>query len=165
MKVFTSLRQARNWLDQQPAVPSGPARSVRRVARLRRCGDVVGDVLQMLAERPQHIRADVAAQDDLAVRRHGDEQMRHPEAALLQPTTDKGIGLGEDFSNDGNPTIPPALVWGQGDSSLSAIPKAVIVVCGPAKYLHQLLQAIRRSMQALAGINFFDFDDAAATPT
>jgi hypothetical protein len=54
---------------------------------------------------------------------------------------------------------------GQGEFSLSAISKAVIVVCGPAKNLHQLLQAICRSMQALAGINFFDFDDAAATPT
>ena len=48
---------------------------------------------------------------------------------------------------------------------LSPVPKAVIVICGPAKCLHQLFQAICRSMEALAGINFFDFDDAAASPT
>ena len=47
----------------------------------------------------------------------------------------------------------------------SAISKAVIVVCGPPKCLHQFVQALRRSVEALAGINFFDFNDAAATPT
>jgi len=40
----------------------------------------------------------------------------------------------------------------------------MIVVCGPPKCLHQFFQAIRRTMEALAGINFFDFDDAAASP-
>ena len=48
---------------------------------------------------------------------------------------------------------------------LSPVPKAVIVVCGPPKCLHQFVQAIRRTVEALAGINFFDFDDAAASPT
>jgi hypothetical protein len=31
--------------------------------------------------------------------------------------------------------------------------------------LHQFVEALRRSVEALAGINFFDFDDAAASPT
>jgi hypothetical protein len=47
----------------------------------------------------------------------------------------------------------------------SPVPKAVIVACGPAKCEHQFFQAFRRSVEALASIHVFDFDDAAATLT
>jgi len=45
------------------------AESVCRVAGLRWFLQLVGDILQILADRPQDIRADVAAQDDLTLRR------------------------------------------------------------------------------------------------
>jgi len=63
-------------------------------------------------------------------------------------------------NNSGNDRVSSGI-----PNCLSPVPKAVIVVCGPPKCLHQLFQAIRRSMEALAGINFFDFDDATAPPT
>jgi hypothetical protein len=55
------------------------AGSVRRVAKLRRCFQLVRDIDQILTERPQDIRADVAAQDHLAGPCHGVDQVRDRE--------------------------------------------------------------------------------------
>ena len=41
-----------------------------RGVRLRCSGDVLGDILQILTEPPQHIRAYVCMQDDFPIRRH-----------------------------------------------------------------------------------------------
>ena len=46
----------------------------------------------------------------------------------------------------------------------SARGKTIVLATGPAKCQHQFLQTMRGPMETLAGINFFDFDDAAATP-
>ena len=48
--------------------------SVRRVVRV---GEFVGHVFQVLTERPKYIGTDLATQDDLAVRGHGDDQVRN----------------------------------------------------------------------------------------
>ena len=57
---------------------------------------LVCDVLQIFTERPQHVRADVTAQDNFAVRCYGDNQVRHLKADFLQPQADKDISLGEN---------------------------------------------------------------------
>ena len=44
---------------------------MRRAARLRRCSEFVGDILQILTKRSETIRADIAPQDNLAIRGHG----------------------------------------------------------------------------------------------
>ena len=43
--------------------------------------------------------------------------------------------------------------------------KVIVLAAGPAKCQHQFLQTLRGSIETFAGINFFDFDDASATPT
>jgi len=88
---------------------------VCRVTRLRRRVQFVGYVDEVLAKRPQHIGADVAAQDDLAVRRHCDDQMRHFESNLLQPQAEKHISFGQ-HAFEGSDNICHRLslweVWG-----------------------------------------------------
>ena len=69
--------------------------SVRRVAPFRQRLKLVGDVLQILSQRPQHVGANVAAQDNFAVRRYGDNEVWHLKADLLQ-SQDKDISLGEN---------------------------------------------------------------------
>jgi hypothetical protein len=56
------------------------------VVRLRRRFQLVN---QILAERPQHVRADIAALDDLAVRCDGADQVRDREATFLEPLADQ----------------------------------------------------------------------------
>jgi hypothetical protein len=57
---------------------------------------LVGDVLQIFTQRPQHVGTDVAAQDNFTVRRYGDNEVWHFKADLLQPQADKDISLGEN---------------------------------------------------------------------
>jgi hypothetical protein len=48
--------------------------SLSGVVGLRRRFQLIGNVYQILGERPQGIRADVAAQRDLAIRRDSDDE-------------------------------------------------------------------------------------------
>ena len=71
------------------------------VVRLRRRLKFVRNVLQILSQLPQHVGADVAAQDNFAVGSYSDNQVRHLKAYLLQPQADKDISLGERFRGFG----------------------------------------------------------------
>ncbi len=74
---------------------------MRRVARLRWCRELVGDVLQVFTERTHHLSVAIAAHDDLIVGRRTDDQVRQLKALLLQTKADERISFAEDFSEDG----------------------------------------------------------------
>jgi hypothetical protein len=61
---------------------------------------LVSNVFQILTKWPQNVRANVAAQDDLALRRDSDDQVRQLKASVLQTQADERISFAEDFSED-----------------------------------------------------------------
>jgi hypothetical protein len=73
---------------------------VCRVAQPRWRCQLVGDVLQVLTKRSKSIRADVAPQDDLAIRRHGDNQVGKLKAAVLLALADECVSLAKDVLKD-----------------------------------------------------------------
>jgi hypothetical protein len=83
---------------------------VRRAARLRRCSEFVGDILQILTKRSKTIRADIAPQDNLAIRGHGDNQVRKLKAAVLLALADERISFAKYFLKDGSGVLGHAAI-------------------------------------------------------
>ena len=84
---------------------------MRRVARLRWRFKLVGDVLQILSQRTQHVGTDVAAQDNFTVWRYGDNDVWHLKADLLQPQADEDISLGEDVFEGSDDICHRSTLW------------------------------------------------------
>ena len=74
---------------------------MRRVARLRGCLQLVGNVLQVFTERAHDLMVAIASHHDLVVGSRADDQVRKLKALLLQTQADERIGFAEDFSEDG----------------------------------------------------------------
>jgi hypothetical protein len=70
---------------------------VRRVARLRWRGKLVGYVLQVLTKGAHDIGVAIASHHDLIVGRHPYDQVRQLKALLLQTQPDEGISFAENF--------------------------------------------------------------------
>jgi hypothetical protein len=74
---------------------------VRRVARLRRRREFVGDVHQVLTERGHDLMVSIASHYNLIVGRRADDEVRQLKALLFQTQADERISFAEDFSEDG----------------------------------------------------------------
>ena len=68
---------------------------MRRVARLRRRFELVDDADQVLPAGPQHVGADVAAQDNLIVGRHRHDQVRRSQHMFFEAPADQGVRLAD----------------------------------------------------------------------
>ena len=75
---------------QAIGIVDGPWKAGLVIAKLGQCTRKVD---QVLAEGPQGLRTDLAAQDDLPFQDHGDDQMGYLDGTLLEQTTDERVGL------------------------------------------------------------------------
>ena len=66
---------------------------MRRVARLRWCGEFVGDVHQVLTERAHDLMVSIASHQDLIVGRRADDEVRQLKALLFQTQADASASL------------------------------------------------------------------------
>jgi hypothetical protein len=83
---------------------------VRRVAGLRWCFQLVSDVLQVFTERAYNVRANVGAQDDLALRRDSADQVRQLKASVFQALADERIRFAKYFIEYGNGVLGHAAI-------------------------------------------------------
>ena len=71
-----------------------------RVARPRWSCQFVSDAPQVLTKRSKSIRAHVAPQDDLAIRRHGHNQVGKLKAAVFLALADECVSFAKDVLKD-----------------------------------------------------------------
>ncbi len=85
------LHHLSQWTTFSPSVANSLFSRLARPRRRRL--QLVSDVLQVLTKRSESVRTDVAAQHGLAIRRHGDNQVRKLKAAVLLALADECISF------------------------------------------------------------------------